>query len=49
MAFLQKCWSVIEEDVMGFFDEVYNHYKFERSLDASFIALIPKKLNASNI
>jgi hypothetical protein len=49
MAFFQKCWSVIEEDVMGFFDEVYNHYKFERSLNASFIALIPKKLNASNI
>jgi hypothetical protein len=49
MAFFQKCWSVIEADVMGFFDEVYHHCKFERSLNASFIALIPKKQNASNI
>uniref|UniRef100_A0A2N9GQ47 Reverse transcriptase domain-containing protein n=1 Tax=Fagus sylvatica TaxID=28930 RepID=A0A2N9GQ47_FAGSY len=49
MAFFQKCWSVIEEDVMGFFNEVYQHCKFERSINASFIALIPKKQNASNI
>ena len=49
MAFFQKCWSVIEVDVMGFFDEVYHHCKFERALNASFIALIPKKQNASNI
>ena len=49
MAFFQKCWSVIEVDVMGFFDEVYHYCKFEQSLNASFIALIPKKQNASNI
>jgi hypothetical protein len=49
MAFFQKCWLVIEEDVMGFFAEVHTHCKFEHSLNASFIALIPKKQNASNI
>ena len=51
MAFFQKCWLVIEEDVMGFFffAEVYTHCKFEHSLNATFIALIPKKQNASNI
>ena len=49
MGFFQKCWSVIEEDVMGFFAEVHTHFKFERSLNASFIALIPKKQNTSNI
>ena len=49
MAFFQKCWLVIEDDVMGFFDEVHTHCKFERSLNASFIALIPKKQNATNI
>ena len=49
MAFFQKCWLVIEEDVMGFFPEVYTHCKFEHSLNATFIALIPKKQNASNI
>jgi hypothetical protein len=49
MVFFQKCWSVIEEDVMGFFAEVHTHFKFEKSLNASFIALIPKKQNTSNI
>ena len=49
MAFFQKCWAVIEADVMGFFDEVHTHGKFERSQNASFIALIPKKQNACNI
>jgi hypothetical protein len=49
MAFFQKCWSVLEEDIMGFFGEVHTYCKFERSLNASFIALIPKKQNATNI
>ena len=49
MAFFYKCCSVIEEDIMGFFEEVHTYCKFERSLNASFIALIPKKQNATNI
>uniref|UniRef100_A0A2N9GN59 Reverse transcriptase domain-containing protein n=1 Tax=Fagus sylvatica TaxID=28930 RepID=A0A2N9GN59_FAGSY len=49
MAFFQKCWPVLEEDIMGFFGEVHTYCKFERSLNASFIALIPKKQNATNI
>jgi hypothetical protein len=49
MAFSQKCWRVVEKDVMDFFDEIYDHCQFERSLNASFITLIPKKVNASNI
>jgi hypothetical protein len=49
MAFFQKCWSVLEEHIMGFFEEVHTYCKFERSLNASFIALIPKKQNATNI
>ena len=31
------------------FEEFYLHSKFEKSLNATFIALIPKKNNASNI
>jgi hypothetical protein len=49
MAFFQQCWSVIGGDVMNFFAEVHTHCKFEKSLNASFIVLIPKKQNASNI
>jgi hypothetical protein len=49
IAFFQKCWSVLEEDIMGFFEEIHTYCKFERSLNASFITLIPKKQNATNI
>ena len=34
---------------MAFFGEVYEYGKFERSLNATFISLIPKKINAMNI
>ncbi len=44
MAFFQKCWRIVEVDVMAFFGEVYEYGKFERSLNATFISLIPKKL-----
>ena len=49
MAFFQKCWSVVESDVLGFFEEVYEHGTFAQSLNATFVALIPKKSNATNI
>ena len=38
--------EVVEENG---FEEFYQHCKFEKSLNASFIALIPKKNDASNI
>ena len=49
MAFFHKCWKVVGDDVMGFFEEFYTHCKFEKSLNATFIALIPKKRDALNI
>ena len=49
MAFFHKCWSVVEKDVMDFFDYFHRHSVFERSLNASFLTLIPKKCNAVNI
>ena len=49
MAFFQKCWSVVEKNVMDFFDNFHRHSVFERSLNASFFTLIPKKSNAFNI
>ena len=47
--FLQKCWSVVEKDVMAFFDHFHRSLEFERSLNTSFLSLIPKKNNALNI
>uniref|UniRef100_A0A2N9G2D1 Reverse transcriptase domain-containing protein n=1 Tax=Fagus sylvatica TaxID=28930 RepID=A0A2N9G2D1_FAGSY len=49
MAFFQKCWPVLQDDIMGFFEEVYEQGQFESSLNATFLALIPKKNDARNI
>ena len=49
MAFFHHCWSVVEKDVMDVFDFFHRHSMFERSLNASFLTLIPKKSNAVNI
>uniref|UniRef100_A0A2N9IMC9 Reverse transcriptase domain-containing protein n=1 Tax=Fagus sylvatica TaxID=28930 RepID=A0A2N9IMC9_FAGSY len=49
MAFFQKCWRMLESDVLGFFEEVYEHGTFAYSLNATFVTLIPKKHNALNI
>ena len=39
----------MEKDVLAVFEEFYKHCKFEKSLNATFIGLIPKKNDASNI
>lgn len=49
MAFFHHCWRVVESDVLAVFEEFYHHSKFEKSLNATFLALIPKKNDASNI
>ena len=49
MAFFHKCWSVVETDVMDFFVYFHQYSMFERSMNASFLTLIPKKCNVVNI
>ena len=49
IAFYHHCWKVVEKDVLAFFEEFSQHCKFEKSLNASFITLIPKKNDTSNI
>jgi hypothetical protein len=44
MAFFQACWDVIK-DVMRVFHDFHARSKFEKSFNATFIALIP---NISN-
>ncbi|KAK4590843.1 hypothetical protein RGQ29_021151 [Quercus rubra] len=49
IAFYHHCWGIAERDVLAVFEEFYHHSKFEKSLNATFISLIPKKNDASNI
>ena len=49
MAFYHHCWRVVEKDVLAVFEEFFQHCKFEKSLNATFIALIPKKIDAFNV
>ena len=49
MAFYHHCWRVVEIDVLAMFEEFFQHSKFEKSPNATFMALIPKKNGASNI
>ena len=49
MTFYYHCWRVVEKDVLTVLDEFFQYCKFEKSLNATFIALIPKKNDASNI
>jgi hypothetical protein len=49
MAFFQACWDVVRVDIMKVFDEVHARGLFEKSLNASFISLIPKVPGANSI
>ena len=39
----------MEKDDLAVFEELFQHYKFEKSLNATLIFLIPKKNYASNM
>lgn len=46
MVFYIKCWEVVKGDIMKTFQHFYDQWRFERSFNATFIALIPKKKGA---
>ena len=39
----QECWNVIKEDLMRVFLEFHTNRIINRSTNATFIALVPKK------
>ena len=44
MAFFHACWGILKPDLMAVFRHFFaNKGKFEKSLNATFITLIPKK------
>jgi hypothetical protein len=49
VAFFQDCWDVIKPDLMRVFLDFHARSNFEKSLNASFVAPIPKKAGAIDI
>ena len=49
MAFWQFGWSFLKEKVMGFFKDFHDQGKFVKSINASFMVLIPKKGGAEDL
>ena len=43
MAFFQACWGILKTDLMAVFHHFFTKGQFEKSLNATFITLIPKK------
>ena len=46
MAFFQNYWAIVKDDVMVVLHEFHAHGNFEKSINATFITLIPKKPGA---
>ncbi|WKA06987.1 hypothetical protein VitviT2T_024859 [Vitis vinifera] len=49
MAFWQFAWDFVKTDVLCFFKEFYENGKFVKSLNATFLVLIPKKVGAEDL
>jgi hypothetical protein len=49
MAFFQFCWDVVRMDIMNVLNYFHGMGSFERSLNAIFLALIPKKVEAVEV
>ena len=49
LAFFQHCWSIVRNDIMAVCQEFHEHCQFERSLNATFVSLIPKKHRPNEI
>ncbi len=43
LSFFQHCWHIVKADILAAAQEFHTHSQFEKSLNATFIALIPKK------
>ena len=49
MAFYQACWDVVKKDVIRVMHYFHQYGTFVKSLNATFVVLIPKKVRAIEI
>lgn len=46
MELFKQCWDVINSDLVGAVQNFHEKYFFEKSLNATFVTMIPKKVDA---
>ena len=49
LSFFHRFWDLLRVDIMAFMKEFHSRGKLSKSIGASFIALIPKKIGADSI
>ena len=49
MAFWQSCWEFIKEEILEMFKDFYDHSYFLKTLNNTFLVLIPKKSGAEDL
>ena len=49
IAFWSLCWDFVKDEVLGFFKEFHDQSRFVKSLNATFLVLIPKKQNVEDL
>ena len=49
MAFWQNCWEFVKEEVLDMFKEFYEQNSFIKSLNNTFLVLLPKKGGAEDL
>ena len=49
MAFFHACWPIVKGDLLAVFSEFHEYGSFQRSLNATFLTLIPKKASAVEV
>ena len=49
MAFWQNSWVFVKLEVMNFFKDLHEQGKFVRSINATFVVLVPKKGGAEDL
>lgn len=47
MKFLQVFWDLLKEDIMAIFKDLHTSGKFVKSINTTFITLIPKRIGAN--
>ena len=49
VAFWQACWDFVKEEIVDLFKEFYDQISFSKSLNTTFLVLIPKKGGAEDL